>query len=162
MIEENTLGGAVEYWCEQTGNEVGGREAAEAREMVEGRTDVGAENFLITAADLYDGRPGALSRDLDEFSYLHIVLALSENKLFEEDAANLAEHLEGTYATHADAARAALDFFSDVEYAPKIADRDRLTEDDIEEIRVFAMNTAPGIDMIELGDGTWLLYNHHG
>ncbi len=158
---------ALVEWCECTGEDVDG-EGADAARMVYGKHR--ADDILRIAADMYTTTPPPL-REFHPLQLVDVVIGLDDLGVlptkWETAARQFEDSILATAPDEFSAALATLDQFPAGEYTPKVRDRDPRGRTDnemdaeIEEIRVFALNTTPVVEFFCTDDGTWILYTHH-
>jgi hypothetical protein len=151
----------IAYWCETVAEDA---DSQTTRDAIARLAEVDNPGLALrVAAELWLSNPDALSlKDLDELEYLEIVLAVREAWSLPTDvnraAAQLREGLLSRWGSKAEAATDVLDNCLGEDYLvnARIADRHRLTHDDIEQIDSDATG-ANGVSIVDTDDGWYLV-----
>lgn len=153
----------VAYWCETVAAAPDTDATREAIERVTGLENPGL--LLRVAAELWLSNPDALSlKDLDELEYLDIVLAVRQAWTLPAEvhraASQLREKVLSRWGSKAEAATDVLENCLGEGYLVNagIADRHRLTADDVEQIDRDATGGS-GVSIIDTDDGWHLVFD---
>lgn len=156
----------IAYWCEAVAEPANSQTT---RDAVARLAEVGNPGFVLrVAAELWLSNPDALSlQQLDELEYLEIVLAVREAWSLPAEvhraATQLREKVLSRWGSKAEAAADVLENCLGEGYLVNagIADRYRLTHDDIEQIDRDATG-GNGVSIIDTDDGWYLVLDCTG